>query len=313
MSYVLCGLLSYIGVRLKLLDLPGARRSHHVPTVRGAGMMLFLPWTILCLGITYSFSQPIVLKLWICSAVMAALGALDDFISLPALPRFLVQILSCLIFLLLLNSAELNPFLIGLFTISMVWMINGFNFMDGINGIAAFQTLFCCVIYCVLFAISGWTGLAILCLGLGLAILGFLPWNFPKARLFLGDSGSYLLGFGLAGLALIGYILDAVTLIENLLIWSVFVVDTSLTLLMRLLRKQVWYQAHRQHAYQKLHQSGWSHAGICGSIMAINFLFILPLLWSVREFEYLPAWALLAGYLTLGLIWGLVQKHNPET
>jgi Fuc2NAc and GlcNAc transferase len=180
-------------------------------------------------------------------------------------------------------------------------MVNLYNFMDGSNGLAGFQGLFVSLVLAALFAGSGdWTG-ATIALVLAGSCAGFLPWNLGRARVFMGDVGSLALGFIVAALLVYGAGTAAFTLPVALMITAVFLVDASLTLAVRILRGERWYNAHRQHLYQRLIARGWTHGRVLLAYQAVNLLLVLPgVVFGVNYPE--RAWFTAA---VLGLLLGL--------
>ena len=171
-------------------------------------------------------------------------------------------------------------------TIMLLWMINLFNFMDGINGIAGFEALFVLLSMHALGAGQTLISPSLMAITVG-AIVGFLLWNFPGGKVFLGDVGSIFLG-SLLGVYLVGSLY-----VEGGLFWSylilpgVFIVDSSFTLLVRLSSGLRITEAHRSHAYQRLSRKWGSQAKVVAAILLLNLCWLLPLAWvSIREPAY---------------------------
>lgn len=249
------------------LDLPGERRLHQQPTPRGGGIGIALvllvaaPW----LGAGWpGFAAGL--------ALCAGGGLLDDLRPLRPLAKLALQAAGalCLALAWPLLPGLLPPVLgIALATLLVLSVVNIWNFMDGSNGLAASQAIVAALAMAWLGPSSSAQLLAVL---LAAACLGFLPLNFPRARLFLGDVGSHALGFGLAALALQA----APAAGEGAwLLWlpaSAMLLDAGLTLLSRARRREVLWRAHREHLYQRAVAAGWSHAGVCGLYLAWSLL-----------------------------------------
>ena len=191
----------------------------------------------------------------------------------------------------------------------MLWLINLFNFMDGSDGLAATQAVLCCAAL-LLFA----DPLALSAAGLAMPVwlllattLGFLPWNFPRARMFLGDVGSLSLGMLIAALLLAALQVDAITLPMAMLIPAVFLLDATATLLLRLSKRRKWYQAHTDHAYQQLVLSGWSHVQVWLLYLLVNIVLLWPLLWLQTQWPPQQWLLCFMGYMILLLGWCVVQ------
>jgi Fuc2NAc and GlcNAc transferase len=158
----------------------------------------------------------------------------------------------------------------GLSALALVWSINLFNFMDGLDGLAAVEAL------CVL-SMGGWLywyedhkTFALLIWALGISVAGFLVWNWPKARIFMGDAGSYCLGFLIALFALIGESWYSIPVVYWIILYGVFWFDATITILRRLYRGNNVAYAHREHAYQRLHRAGFSHKQVLSYVLVLN-------------------------------------------
>jgi UDP-GlcNAc:undecaprenyl-phosphate/decaprenyl-phosphate GlcNAc-1-phosphate transferase len=250
--------------RLDALDHPNERSSHDVPTLRGGGVG---PW-LACLGVlgvTPGIDGQVRTALFIAAGGFGLLGLVEDLRGLPPSRRFLVQLIVALA-----AAVALHPLLssvtwsIPLLALAVLWIVayvNAFNFMDGINGISAAQA----VAAGTGLALMGWQvdGAQLTLAGalLAGAALGFAPFNFPNARTFLGDAGSYFLGGWLALLAIVS--LRAGVPVEAVAApFLLYLADTGTTLVKRVLRGEAWYEPHRNHVYQRLTQLGWSHARV---------------------------------------------------
>lgn len=280
----------------RLLDLPGQRRSHALPTPRGGGIAIVVAMLAggLALAIGEGATDTVPLLLPPVLGV-AWVGWLDDHGGLSALKRLAMHVVAaawvCAGPLLLFSAfpvsdvAGLGPLAVvvaAAVTFAIVWSINLHNFMDGINGLLTLQAMFVLVALSALAALRGVQGSALL-LVCAAACAGFLPFNFPRARIFMGDVGSGVLGFvvGVGVLWQIAHPRIAVT--TGLILCSSFVADATCTLLSRLLRGRRWYSAHREHLYQWLVRSGFSHARVVALYMAWNLLLVLPVVYWMNR------------------------------
>ncbi len=275
-------------LRRDLLDLPNERSSHRVPTPRGGGLAIAVAGMLALgfLGIRDVLEATMALAL-AAGALAALIGWLDDHRDLAPGPRLLVQVLTGLWALWWLGGlpevdfgffrlhAGLPGSLIAL--LGIVWLVNLYNFMDGTDGLAAGQAVTAAGAAGLLLLHRGHEGLALYSLALAAAAAGFLVFNRPPARLFMGDVGSYFLGFTLAVLAIAGERAGALSLWCWLILLAWFLTDATLTLLLRLFRGEPWHQAHRQHAYQRLVQMGWSHGRLLSAFLALQLLVLTPL------------------------------------
>lgn len=298
-SALVCRFTIYYAKRLQLIDQPGRRRSHAIPTPRGGGMGVVVA---ALLGLAAALpggndsiapaTGPAPLTLMSLGAgivIVAAVGWLDDHRSLGAGIRLCAHFAAVMVTALPVLVADLpglsgNPALpwilaaLALAIVAGVWSINLHNFMDGINGLLALQAIFVFCVLALLCVNAGRVGEA-RCMGIfAAATLGFLPFNFPQARIFMGDVGSGTLGLLIA----VGIAWQAVAMpglaYAGLIACSAFVVDASATLLSRMLNGRRWYSAHREHLYQWLVRSGMSHARVVALYMAWNLLVVTPAL-----------------------------------
>ena len=150
-----------------------------------------------------------------------------------------------------------------------VWMINLYNFMDGIDG-AATEAVTVSAIAGIILFVTGNGGLAMVCMALAFSVVGFLIWNWPPARIFMGDVGSGFLGFVFACLAIASENSGALPLVVWVVLLGVFVVDATVTLIRRFINKEKLYEAHRTHVYQLAVQAGFSHKQVTVTVCLIN-------------------------------------------
>jgi UDP-GlcNAc:undecaprenyl-phosphate GlcNAc-1-phosphate transferase len=280
--------------RARLLDVPNQRSSHVDVTPRGGGVGLAAG---VAAGVVLGGIDHDVAVVLTGAAVAALVGLVDDLRGLGALTRLGAQVLlAAAVVLLLLAGREETPLLLVLGgAIAVVWLVgclNAFNFMDGINGISGVTAV-------VAGGWFGWLGhdldypaLQVAGLAVAGAALGFLPWNALRARVFLGDVGSYGLGFGIGGLALVALLAGA-TWLQALAPLAIYLADTTWTLADRVRRGETWHQAHREHVYQRLVIAGWSHQATALLVAGLSLLLCLLAGWAP-----VPA-AVLVGLLTV--------------
>lgn len=265
------------------LAMPGPRSSHAVPTPVGGGLALVAGWLV-ALGALAGFGLVVPTAL-VAGAVpgvltLSLVGWWDDWKGLRARVRLAVQLAVSLWLLAYLAIAGEGVPLPWWWIVlpALVWLVNLTNFMDGSNGLAASQGAFAGLAAAVIMYAGGAPDLAAAAAALGGACLGFLPWNFPRARVFMGDAGSTALGFGIGALLLLGVLREALPLPSALLLMSVFGVDATLTLLRRVRRGERWYTAHKQHVYQRLIGKGWPHGRVLLLYQAVNGVLIVPIM-----------------------------------
>ena len=258
----------YLGHNLEIMDLPGERSSHSNPTPRSGSIAIVS--TLLLTGLFLSIPATTALWLGGLCLVLAELGLLDDMLSLRASVRFLVHtvVAVCAVaFLSLHVGTATDPsswtfWASGAFcTLFIMAFINFFNFMDGINGLAGFQGIIGGgAIAAYLLLSPGQGGMAAMAIALAGVCLGFLPHNFPRAKMFMGDGGSTALGFLLAVLALKGGEGSPLRLLAFVMPLSLSFYDPIFTLVKRWRRGENLVQPHREFHFQLLVRSGWSHA-----------------------------------------------------
>jgi UDP-N-acetylmuramyl pentapeptide phosphotransferase/UDP-N-acetylglucosamine-1-phosphate transferase len=275
LGLVLCPVVMVVLRRLRALDQPGDRSSHRHPTIRGGGVA---PAVAAIAVVVYSndlTGGPLV-ALLVAAVAFGLLGLIEDLRGVPALTRLGGQlaIAGCVLPWLLVDLSGSLVWQLVFGAGVVLWLtsyVNAFNFMDGINGISVAQVV---VAGTTWWAVGEWQGVdGVAAAGLigALAALGFLPFNFPRARLFLGDVGSYFFGAWLAVLAVVG--LRAGIAFEAMFApLALYLADTGATLVRRMRRRETWHEPHRDHAYQHLHHDlGWSHVrttGVVGVVMA---------------------------------------------
>ncbi|RLA48588.1 MAG: glycosyl transferase [Gammaproteobacteria bacterium] len=314
LSAALCGLYLLLARRWQILDTPNERSSHQQPTPHGGGVPLLLAFVtgLLLAALWRGAWDGGFITLAVAALFLMSLGVIDDLRGLSVRLRFAVYGLLCLLVATTLLSPVLadsivrGGVLVVLATTAMLWSLNLYNFMDGIDGIAATQ----CVVACCSAALLSWgTGggysYALFCLILAASHLGFLLWNWPPARLFMGDAGSIPTGFLLAGLALLGAVQGQLNPLCWLVLLAVFVTDASWTLVWRIVSGQAFTRPHRLHAYQRLSRSRDSHLAVDVLLLALNALWLLPLAWAVQIWPNYGILLVILAYLPL--LWGMAK------
>ena len=276
-----------------ILDQPNRRSLHRVPVPTGGGLAVVS--VVLLLGAGVSWWQPAPGLIWLGAGggLVAVVSFVDDHHSLSPALRLGMHLAAAGVLLLagFVPEALMLPGVIltwpwwaaaGFTWLYIVWMTNLYNFMDGMDGFAAGM----CVIGFTTFALLGWQagdpGFTAVSAIIASASGGFLVFNFPPARVFLGDVGSSSLGFLAAALTLWADREDIFPLWIGVVVFSPFVVDATSTLFRRLLRGEQLWEAHRTHFYQRVVQSGWSHR------RTVLWEYLLMLLAGVAAMIALP-------------------------
>ena len=248
----------------RILDRPNERSLHSRPVPRTGGVAILIGLGLAMVVRSPGEGLPDGWG-WIALGVVLIGGVsfIDDCRSLPARWRFLVHLAAAGLFLYEGLSCRplASPVAAGLFffcLLGIVWMINLYNFMDGMDGLAAGMAVIGFSGLAILAAMSGVLSLVPVALVVAAAAGGFLVWNFPPARIFMGDSGSSSLGFLAAAATLWGQ-REGLPLLPALIVFSPFIADASWTLARRLWRGERVWEPHKQHAYQRLVESGWGH------------------------------------------------------
>lgn len=321
-SFLTTWLLRRYALSRSIIDIPNARSSHTVPTPRGGGVAIVLSF-LSALPVLAASGFLTGETLWAmlgAGAGIAVLGFLDDHGHIAARWRLLGHFAASVwalywlgglpaisLFGLDLNLAWLGHVLAVFY---LVWLLNLYNFMDGIDGIASVEAICACLGACLLYWLGGFETLIVTPLVLAMAVGGFLYWNFPPARIFMGDAGSGFLGIILGLLSLQAAWVSSKLLWVWLILLGVFIVDATVTLIRRLLRGDKVYEAHRSHAYQFASRRYGRHLPVTLAVAAINVLWLLPLAAAVVLWDMDGALALVVAYVPLVLL--AIKFHAGE-
>jgi len=311
-AWWLTGRIRVYALDRSILDHPNHRSLHEVPMPRGGGIAISLSVliSVLVLYLTGMLSLKPTLALGAGGLLVAITGWLDDNRDVPILARSIAYLLASVwaCFWLLETDFKLYPLMVFIvWSVAIAWLLNLYNFMDGSDGLAALQAVCTAGMAGLLLLNAGQYGLSLLALTLSAASAGFLIWNWPPARIFMGDVGSCLTGFVFAVLALITWVEGGMSLAVWMILLAIFIIDASLTLLKRMASGDIWYKAHRQHAYQVLIQMGMSHKQLNYGVLLINLLFLLPLSYLAAQFELYGWWLAGIVYLSLAGMWLIIQ------
>lgn len=290
-AWVGVALLRLYAVR-HLLDVPNERSSHSRPTPRGGGLALTVAHLLGVGGASHlGFVSPsVAIALFGGGALVAVIGFLDDHGHVAAPLRLLSHLLAFSWAVWWLGGLPPVDFGWGdvdldwagtaLLVLYCTWFLNLFNFMDGIDGIAGVQALTMSVTPSVLLLlVTGGIGNALPFMLLACATAGFLVWNWPPARIFMGDVGSGYLGYSLGALALWTVVQGWLTPWVWLILGGVFLADATVTLFVRARSGVAVTEAHRSHAYQRLSRHWGSHSPVTLACAAINLLWLAP--WAI--------------------------------
>jgi Fuc2NAc and GlcNAc transferase len=289
-STLLTGIIRRVALARGVLDVPNARSSHVLPTPRGGGLAIVVT-VLFTIGFMYALGNvppDLAAVLLIGGPCVALIGFIDDIRSVSASLRLAVHFAAfagCVFCLGPLPPVDFGSTAVNLgiggtiaAVVFLVWFLNVYNFMDGIDGIAgveaisvmAFATL-------LLFRQRGEPSIDFALLAAAAAAAGFLIWNWPPARIFMGDAGSGFLGFFLGSIAWATIVRGRLSIWVWLILLGAFVVDATVTLLRRWSRGANLTEAHRSHAYQRLSRKYQSHLKVTLAVLLINAFWLDPL------------------------------------
>lgn len=294
-------------VRRNLLDQPGERRSHAVATPRGGGISIVVGILLGTAWLALRWPQHAVLLscFGIGLVLVAGVGWLDDHRPLSPWLRLAVQALAALVLAWAVHRTTGSGLSTAVaFGLAMV-LVNVWNFMDGIDGLAASQAAIAAAALAWALGSGPWAWLAI---ALVAGVAGFLPFNFPKATIFLGDVGSGALGYVLAMLIVAAGLWGRTHWFLLLLPVSAFLIDAGFTLVMRMLRGERWWAAHVQHAYQLWARRRGGHVLVTWAYATFSLLSVALMLFASTLPETSAILACFVWYGLAILVWVRMRK-----
>ncbi len=306
--------------RRGMLDQPGQRRSHSIPTPRGGGigvviaLLACLPAALLSGPGAWPVSA--VTGLDVAFALVAIVGWWDDHRALPILPRFGAQLLAVLLFSCALLATGLSWWWLPLLLVAGAWSINLHNFMDGIDGLLAQQTIFVGAGMALISWSLQQSALALGAAAMTASALGFWLYNRPPARIFMGDVGSGSIGLLIFAFGAMLWRVDHALVWPVLILSSAFLLDATLTLLMRMLAGKRWYSPHREHVYQWMTRRGGTHGGTDIRYLAWNLLMAGPFTWLAFSHLNIALPITIVFYLCAAAVWLALKRRylrrNPS-
>lgn len=310
-SFLLTILYRHYALARNVIDLPNHRSSHIVPTPRGGGMSFVVVFLIYLLVLRHEgmIDKWDVLGFFVPGLCVAGLGFIDDHRPIPALGRLLVHFIASSFAILCLGSLASVEILAGssltvivlmtLFTLFyLVWCLNLYNFMDGIDGLAALEGICVCVGGALIYWLQGYTTMIVLPLAMAASVAGFLCWNFPVARIFMGDAGSGFLGLIIGLFSIQASHVDDVLFLSWIILSGVFITDATITLILRVLKGHRAGVAHRDHIYQRATDCFQRHVKVTTGVVVINLIWLLPI-------------AVLVGARCLNGLTGVLMAYLP--
>lgn len=311
-------------LKKNIIDNPNERSSHSVPTPRGGGVAVVCSYLLALTVLIYSQQLTLHVGLTLIAAgfVIALLGFLDDHGHINSMLRLAIHFLVAISVVMSLggfsevtafNGLQLGFIANIIAVLFLVWLLNLYNFMDGINGIASVEAITTTVSMAILYAVLNTSLNSDILWLLAACIFGFLLWNFPKAKIFMGDACSGFLGLTLGILALIALKENLALFCAWIICLGVFVVDATYTLIKRVVNGYKMYDAHRSHSYQILSRKWNSHTPVTLVVVAINLLWLFPIayLTVIQQWTY-PEIGVLIAYLPLIFIAVRLKAGNPD-
>ena len=321
-SLALTGIVRSYATHHQVLDRPVERSSHSVPTPRGGGLAVLAAAAVgMVLGVALHFIEPLhAVTLGGGMLMLGAVGWVDDTRGLNARVRLAVHlaVASWTLYMwgglpaVSVGETTLNLGAAGyvLGVLGIVWSINLFNFMDGIDGLAGSQAVLIFGVAAVLLWSKGGNSLAAVSAILAASAAGFLVWNWPPAKIFLGDVGSGPLGYLIAGIAIESENTHSGPLLAFAILGAVFMSDATITLVRRFARGDRAMEAHRDHAYQRLARAWGSHRAV--TLAAAGMTVILSLLAIVATLTPERVLFVFVGaYVVLGALFFAAERRAP--
>lgn len=324
LTLLFTGYMRHYALKKNIIDNPNERSSHSVPTPRGGGVAVVGSYLLAL--VTLMYSQQLALHtgfiLMAAGFVIALLGFLDDHGHINSMLRLAIHFLVAIGVVVSLGGFSevtiFNGVQIGFIAniiavLFLVWLLNLYNFMDGINGIASVEAITATVSMAILYLLLSISLNSEILWLLTACVCGFLLWNFPKAKIFMGDACSGFLGLTLGILALVALKENLALFCAWIICLGVFVVDATYTLIKRVLNGHKMYDAHRSHSYQILSRKWGSHTSVTLVVAAINLFWLFPISYiTVTQNIIYPEVAVLIAYIPLLLVAIKLKAGNPN-
>lgn len=318
------GVLIY-SLKNSLIDKPGERSSHSTPTPRGGGLpiSILILFTVFIFTLTGFIPQNYAIALSFGGLLVSIVGWVDDHRDISAGLRGILYFLASMIALYFIGG--LDKIIIGdlvlhvgffwgsvIAIIGITWITNLYNFMDGADAIASVQAITAGLFAGILFSINNQHGMSIVCFTIITACGAFLFWNWPPARIFMGDVGSCMIGYTFGVVTIIGEVTNSVHIYIWIILLSVFIGDATFTLVKRVISGDKWYTAHRSHGYQKLIQLGVSHSILAIYLLLFNICILWPIAFIAYKWKFLSIYMVLLSIILVFILWSVIQFRSRK-
>lgn len=324
LTLLFTGYMRHYALKKNIIDNPNERSSHSVPTPRGGGVAIVGSYLLAL--VTLMYSQQLALHtgfiLMAAGFVIALLGFLDDHGHINSMLRLAIHFLVAIAVVvslggfgevIIFNGVQLGFIANIIAVLFLVWLLNLYNFMDGINGIASVEAITATVSMAILYLLLSISLNSEILWLLAACVCGFLLWNFPKAKIFMGDACSGFLGLTLGILALVALKENLALFCAWIICLGVFVVDATYTLIKRVLSGHKMYDAHRSHSYQILSRKWGSHTPVTLVVASINLFWLFPIAYiTVTQNITYPEISVLIAYIPLLLVAIKLKAGNPN-
>lgn len=322
-TFLLTAYMRHYALKRNIIDNPNDRSSHSVPTPRGGGVAIVVSYlaalSILMFYNVLALNTGLVLVG--AGLVIALIGFLDDHGHINSMLRLFIHFLVAIGVVVSLGGfAEVVVFKtvqLGFFAniiavLFLVWLLNLYNFMDGINGIAGIEAITTALSMALIYLLVAPSLDPQMLFLLAASAFGFLLWNFPNAKIFMGDACSGFLGLTLGIFALLALKHDVNLFCAWLICLGVFIVDATYTLVRRVLSGHKMYDAHRSHTYQIVSRKVKSHTRVTIAVLIVNLFWLFPIAYlvSTNNYDY-PELGVLLAYLPL-VILAIVFKAGKQ-
>jgi len=317
-SLIFTYLFRFVAISKGVLAKPNFRTLHEYPTPSGGGFAFSLVFvvSVVSLGGNDYISSKSVVVFGVGGGLAAFFGFVDDLVDIRAKVKLMIQ---CALVVWVLSVFDGGPLAILesvpiwlawiVSSFLLLWLINLYNFVDGIDGMAASGAVFISITLLISLVQSGSSSdLPVLLSLLAASSMAFLFFNWPPASVFMGDSGSVFLGYIFGALIVYSVSIGEVSFWTWLVVFGYFLGDTTTTTTIRVLRVKKWYGAHRSHAYQNLARIWGSHLKVTGGVLIYHLFWLLPLaIWSAQSPGGEPVAAVLA--LLPSVLWAI--RYGP--